>query len=93
MEVHVAAASEAIVSTVCHLGPDEILDRGRFGRLVLVSDLASHRAALKRELGAPDVGPAARRAERAEWMRQFDPEVITQHYLELVREVIAESAA
>jgi len=86
-------AGAAIVSTDCRFGPDQILDGGRFGRLVPVTDAKSLAAALGRELDAPDVGPAARRAERAEWMQQFDPEVITQRYLKLIREVIAENTA
>ena len=83
-------AGAAIVSTDCPFGPSEILDGGRFGRLVPVGDATLFAAALEVELDTPDVGPDSRRTERAEWMRQFDPEVITRRYLELIREVIGE---
>ena len=49
--------------------------------------------ALKAELDAYDVGPETRRAEREEWLKQFDPEVITETYLDLIREVIEEGGA
>jgi glycosyltransferase involved in cell wall biosynthesis len=86
-------AGAAIVSTECPFGPSEILDGGRFGRLVPVGDASQFAAALEAELETPDIGPEARRAQRAEWMRQFDPEVITGRYLELIRLVIAEAEA
>lgn len=81
-------AGAAIVSTDCEFGPREILDGDRFGRIVPVGDSAALAEALKEELDAYDVGPEARRAEREGWLRQFDPEVITASYLDLVREVI-----
>ncbi|MGB5694820.1 MAG: glycosyltransferase [Polyangiales bacterium] len=84
-------ADAPIVATDCHFGPREILDEGRFGRLVEVGDVLALAAALRAELAAPDIGPEARHAERADWMRQYDPEVITGRYLELIREVIEES--
>jgi hypothetical protein len=48
-------------------------------------------AALEAELEEPDVGPDARRAERANWMLRFDPEVIAGRYADLIRNVIRES--
>ena len=84
-------AGAAIVSTDCPFGPSEILDEGRFGRLVPVGDAQGLADALRAELDDVDVGVDARQVERAEWMRQFDPEVITERYLALIREVIAES--
>jgi glycosyltransferase involved in cell wall biosynthesis len=84
-------AGAAIVSTDCPFGPSEILDGGRHGRLVSVSDSVALAAALEAELAQPDVGPLARSAERAEWMRQFDPDVITGRYLALIREVSDEN--
>jgi glycosyltransferase involved in cell wall biosynthesis len=89
--VEAMEAGAGLVSTDCPFGPREILDGGRFGSLVPVGNASAFAAALQRELDRPDVGPDARRAERAEWMRQYDPEVITERYLELVRDVIAES--
>ena len=86
-------AGAAIVSTDCPFGPREILDGERFGRLVPVGDALLAAAALEAEIESSDVGPDVRRAERAQWMRQFDPEVITGRYLELIRDVIAEAEA
>lgn len=81
-------AGTAIVSTDCDYGPREILDGERFGRLVPTGDIKRFAEALEAELDAPDIGPEARRAERADWLRRFDPGVITNRYLQLVREVI-----
>ena len=84
-------AGAAIVSTDCPFGPREVLDGGRFGRLVPVGDAERFAAAIEAELEQPDVGPEQRRAERAEWMKQYDPAVITARYLSLIREVIEEA--
>lgn len=81
----------AIVSTDCPFGPREALDGERFGRLVPVGDAERFAAALEAELDQPDVGPDARRAERADWMQRFDPDVITGRYVDLIRGVIRES--
>ncbi|MFW2387364.1 MAG: glycosyltransferase [Polyangiales bacterium] len=85
-------AGTAIVSTDCPFGPDEVLDGGRWGRLTPVGDSEAFAAALEEELQQPDPGPEARQSERAAWMKQYDPEVITGRYLDLIRAVIAESA-
>ncbi|MCZ6806342.1 MAG: glycosyltransferase [Deltaproteobacteria bacterium] len=84
-------AGAAIVSTDCDFGPREILDDDRFGRLVPVGDASSFAAALEAELDEPDVGSNARRPARADWLRRFEPEVITGRYFDLVREVIEEA--
>jgi glycosyltransferase involved in cell wall biosynthesis len=84
-------AGAAIVSTDCPFGPSEILDGGRFGRLVPVGDATGLAEAIAKELEAADVGPDARRAERAIWLDQYEPEVVTARYLRLIRDVIGES--
>ena len=84
-------AGAAIVSTDCPFGPSEVLDGDRFGRLVPVADADAMARALAATLDEPDLGHEARRRERAEWMRQYEPEVITARYLSLVRDVIQES--
>jgi glycosyltransferase involved in cell wall biosynthesis len=88
--VEAMSAGTAIVSTDCPHGPSEVLDDGRFGQLVPVGDASAFAAALEAELDSPDVGHAARREARAEWMKQFEPEYVTQQYFDLIREVIAE---
>ena len=86
-------AGAAIVSTDCPFGPREVLDGGRFGRLVPVGDAEGFSAAIEAELDAPDIGPDARRAERADWMQRYEPEVITARYLSLIQDVIKEAEA
>jgi glycosyltransferase involved in cell wall biosynthesis len=83
----------AIVSTDCPFGPREVLDGGRFGRLAPVGDADEFSAAIEAELDAPDIGPDARRAERADWMQRYEPEVITARYLSLIQDVIKEAEA
>ena len=89
--IEALVAGIAIVSTDCPFGPRELLDEGRLGRLTPVGDAESLAAAIEAELDEPDVGHDARRAERAGWMDQFEPEVITAHYLSLIREVSEEA--
>ena len=84
-------AGAAIVSTDCPFGPSEILEGGRFGRLVPVGDAKGLAEAIAKELEAVDVGPDARRTERATWLDQYEPEAVTARYLRLIREVIGES--
>ena len=86
-------AGTPIVSTDCPFGPRELLDDGRLGRLTPVEDAESLAAAIDAELDEPDVGSEARRAERADWMQRYEPEVITARYLSLIREVIEEADA
>lgn len=86
-------AGAAIVSTDCPFGPREVLDGGRFGRLVPVGDADGFSTAIEAELDAPDIGPDARRVERAYWMQRYEPEVITARYLSLIQDVIKEAEA
>ncbi len=84
-------AGAAIVSTDCPFGPREVLDEGRWGQLVPVGDAPALAMAMAAELERADVGHATRREERADWMRRYDPHVITDRYAALVRTVINES--
>lgn len=84
-------AGAAIVSTDCPFGPRQILDDDRFGHLVPVADTSGFASALAAELDGPDIGHEGRCAARADWMRQFEPDVITSRYRALVREVIDEA--
>ena len=91
--IEALGAGTAIVSTDCPFGPRELLDDGRLGRLTPVGDAEGFAAAIEAELDEADVGHDARRAARAEWMNQFEPEVITARYLELIQEVIEEAGS
>lgn len=89
--IEALGAGAAIVSTDCHFGPRELLDDGRLGRLTPVGDAKTFAVAVEAELAEPDVGHGVRRAERADWLRRFDQEVVTSQYFDLVQEVIEES--
>ncbi len=83
-------AGAAIVSTDCPFGPREALEDDPFSKLVEVGDAEGLASAIEAELSAPDVGPEARQAARAERMKRYDPDAITGRYFDLVQEVIAE---
>ncbi|MGB5522020.1 MAG: glycosyltransferase [Polyangiales bacterium] len=89
--IEALGAGTAIVSTDCQFGPRELLDDGRLGRLTPVEDAKSFAAAVEAELAEPDVGHEVRRAERADWLRRFDQDVVTGQYFDLVHQVIEES--
>lgn len=57
-----------------------------------VEDAKAFAEAIEAELDVPDPGHESRRAERADWLRRFDQDVVTSQYVDLVREVIEESA-
>ena len=68
-----------VVATDCLTGPREVLDDGRFGRLVPVGDIAAMSAALEYSLdNPPDVGALRRRSE--EW----SSERVLQAYLSCI---------
>jgi len=68
-----------VVSTDCPSGPAEILQNGRFGRLVPVGDAAGLAQAMADALSAPvDREALINRA------RDFAPEIVARKYLELL---------
>jgi len=68
-----------VVSTDCPSGPAEILENGRFGRLVPVGDAGALTAAIDLALSAP-VDKAAQKV-RAD---VFAPEIAARKYLDLL---------
>lgn len=68
-----------VVSTDCPSGPAEILEGGRFGRLVAVGDAA----ALAREMGAALADPVDREAQ-VRRAADFAPEIAARKYLDLL---------
>ncbi|MSP82021.1 MAG: glycosyltransferase [Alphaproteobacteria bacterium] len=68
-----------VVSTDCPFGPAEILDEGRFGRLVPVGDEAAMAAAIEATLDEPIDRPRLR-----EWGRAFSAERAARSYLALL---------
>ena len=68
-----------VVSTDCPSGPAEILEGGRFGRLVPVGDAA----ALAREMGAALADPVDREGQ-VRRAADFAPEIVARKYLDLL---------
>jgi len=67
----------AIVSTDCNSGPREILDGGRWGRLVPTSDPAALASAAMEALADPPL-------DRSRAMAPFSLDVVTRRYLDLL---------
>ena len=80
-----------IVATGCRHGPLEMLDHGRFGTIVAVGDWRALGTAIAAELEAPQ-DLEATRAKRAQWLAQFDPEIIAAQYVKLMREVLSHAS-
>ena len=68
-----------VVSTDCPSGPAEILENGRFGRLVPVGDAGALTASIDLALSA-SVDAAAQKARAAD----FAPEIAARKYLDLL---------
>ena len=69
-----------VVSTDCPSGPAEILENGRFGRLVTVGDADALTQAMDAALSAPPVDRDALRHRAAD----FSPEIAAHKYLDLL---------
>lgn len=68
-----------IVSTNCPSGPEEILENGKFGRLVPVGDPIALAEAMDKSLSGDH--PVF---DQKEALRRFNPELITDQYLEVL---------
>ena len=77
--VQAIACDARVVSTDCPTGPAEILDNGRWGRLVPVGDHAALARALAEALDDPAPPDSAARA------RAFRADTITVAYLDVLR--------
>jgi len=67
-----------VVSTDCPSGPAEILDKGTYGELVPMDDSPALAGAMLRVLAG------AKKPSAREWLAQFDSDLITERYLELM---------
>lgn len=77
--VEAMACGTPVVSTDCPSGPAEILENGRYGRLVPVNDPAALATAMQAALAeAPDRVALQRRAA------QFSPAIASRRYLNLL---------
>lgn len=77
--VQAFALGKTVVSTDCPHGPAEILDGGRYGKLVPVGDPRAFAEAICAALRNPD--DPSRLQERA---REFDISTVTQQYVDLM---------
>ena len=80
--VEALASGAMVVATDCKTGPSEILQLGRFGRLVPVGEPEVLAAAMEESLMEP------RRAASEEALRPFSWETVVDQYIELIGEVI-----
>ncbi len=76
-----------VVSTDCPSGPSEILDGGRFGRLVPVGDDAAFAEALREALDAPAPSPGL-----DAWLSRYSEEAAVGGYENLIRRLLDERA-
>ncbi len=82
------AVGASVVSTDCPYGPSEILDGGRYGRLVPIGDAPRMASAMLEALAEPISGDLAR--SRAE---EFTADRIAQRYEDLFAEIYARECA
>jgi glycosyltransferase involved in cell wall biosynthesis len=80
--IEALALGKSIVATACPNGPEEILEHGRWGRLVPVGDVAALADAMREALQAPPPDAAALRERAAE----FSLERALEQYLRLWRQ-------
>lgn len=91
--VEALAAGAGVVSVDCPHGPREILDHGRYGRLVEPNDREALASAIAEELEKPARSREDIIAERQEWLKQFAPETAAQQYVETVHKLIGKPAS
>ena len=76
--IEALALGTQVVSTNCESGPDEILDRGKYGTLVPVGDNNALANAIL------DVLAGNKKLIDPEWLEQFMLQSTTRHYLEVL---------
>ncbi len=79
-------AGTPVVATDCRHGPAELLDNGRFGRLVPVAEDAALAMAMADALASPG---RVDQAALDRHLAQFDPDRIADLYLALIRSCVA----
>lgn len=82
--VEAMACGTSVISTECPSGPAEILDKGRYGKLVPVGDEAAMAAAILSTINQPEKAHAASLVRRA---NHFSEEHAVEHYLKLLEAV------
>ena len=80
--IEALALGVPVVSTNCRNGPGEILDHGRYGRLVAVGDAEALAHAMGQALSEPIVKTPEKH------LRQFTLPVAVDNYLNVIRDVI-----
>jgi glycosyltransferase involved in cell wall biosynthesis len=77
--IQALASGCPVVSTDCPSGPSEILDQGKYGRLVPVGDAFSMAQAIKDALNETYQGPPT------SWMQQYTSAVVIEQYKKVLR--------
>jgi len=77
--IEALALDVPVVSTCCPNGPDEILDNGHYGHLVPVGNDAALTEAMAKSLNGENP-----RFDRLEALERFDPEKVTNEYLQVL---------
>ena len=78
--VEALACGVPVIATACKGGPTEILDHGRFGRLVGVDNIEQLTHAIEQEL----INPTSNPTERVQRALEFDSKEIAARYLEVL---------
>ncbi len=76
-----------VVAADCVSGPSEVLDDGRFGRLVPSEDVGALAAALRAHLDAPEDLRSKARAGAAAAASRFDPQQAAASHLQLLEDL------
>jgi len=78
--IEALAAGASIVSTDCLSGPSEVLDGGRFGRLVPVGNAEALAEALLQALDSPCDKSHCNKVDRVDWLQRFRSDVGIKRY-------------
>jgi glycosyltransferase involved in cell wall biosynthesis len=76
--IEALAVGVPVVSTNCRSGPEEILDRGKYGLLTPIQDSQALASAILRTLSEP------KKPVSSSWLEQFTLETAQKHYLHVL---------
>jgi glycosyltransferase involved in cell wall biosynthesis len=76
--IQAMALGRPVVATDCPSGPKEILENGRYGKLIPMSNLEAMAKALSQVLSEPH------KAMSNDWIRRYEAEAVISQYLEFM---------